>query len=122
MLHELAHLWLAGNPTYLTGPSYRAQRRRNRNYLADHDLTWHDPALPWSKQGGERAAETLAWGLLDLPFTVDARLGPLTCAELAEDFQTLTYSTPDPRACADADAGPTEGGQPSPPGQQGGSP
>jgi hypothetical protein len=40
---------------------------------------------------------------MDQPYTVDARLGALTCAQLTADFQTLTNTTPDPRACACAE-------------------
>ena len=100
VLHELAHVWV---PTtqYSGMPSTKASGVRAQGFLAAHDLAWHDPALPWGQQGTERAAETIAWGLMDEPYAVDARLGPLTCEELAEDFETLTYSTPDPRACAE---------------------
>jgi hypothetical protein len=38
---------------------------------------------------------------MDQRYTVDARLGSLTCAQLTADFQTLTNTTPDPRACAE---------------------
>jgi hypothetical protein len=102
-LHEFAHLWLT--PKFYSGrASYDLPRNsitRVEEFLAAHDLTWHDPDLPWAQQGAERAAETIAWGLMDQPYTVDPRLGPLTCEQLATDFQTLTYSLPDPRACAE---------------------
>ncbi len=99
-LHELAHLWLA--PLVYRGrPVYRATGRRVQEFLAVHELAWHDADLPWAQQGAERAAETVAWGLMDQPYSVDPRLGPLTCAELTTDFQTLTNTIPNPRACAE---------------------
>ena len=106
MLHELAHAWVR-TTQYRGLPSTKASGARARAFLAAHDLAWHDPALPWGEQGTERAAETIAWGLMDEPYTVDTRLGPLTCEELAADFEQLTYSTPDPRACAEPAAAPT---------------
>jgi hypothetical protein len=108
-LHEFAHLWL-GPFRYDGWPTYEVTWKRVRTFLAAHDLTWHDPSLPWAAQGNERAAETVAWGLMDQPYTVDARLGPLTCAQLTADFQTLTNTTPDPRACAEPGGG--SGGAP----------
>jgi hypothetical protein len=110
-LHEFAHLYLA--PSVYGGmPSYEAPRSLTRveEFLAAHDLTWHDSRLPWGQQGNERAAETIAWGLMDQPYTVDPRLGSLTCAQLTADFQTLTNTTPDPRACAET--GGASGGAP----------
>jgi hypothetical protein len=108
-LHEFAHLWL-GPVRYGGWPTYEVTSTRAEAFLAAHDLTWHDPALPWGQQGNERAAETIAWGLMDQPYAVDPRLGPLTCAQLTADFQTLTNTTPDPRACAEPGAG--SGGAP----------
>jgi hypothetical protein len=101
-LHEFAHLYLApsvygGNNSYDVPQGHK----RVEQFLATHVLTWHDPALPWGQRGNERAAETIAWGLMDQPYPVDPRLGPLACAELTSDFQTLTTTTPDPRACAE---------------------
>jgi hypothetical protein len=113
-LHEFAHLWLtpkrySGRASY-DPPRMWKSKTRITKFLEAHDLAWHDPALPWGHQGGERAAETVAWGLMDQPYTVDARLGPLTCAQLTADFQTLTNTTPDPRACAEPGGG--SGGAP----------
>ena len=105
-LHEFAHLYLA--PSVYGGlPSYEVpwSLTRVKEFLDAHDLTWHNLDLPWGQQGNERAAETIAWGLMDQRYTVDPRLGPLTCAELTDDFQTLTNTTPDPRACAEPSGG-----------------
>ena len=80
-LHEFAHLYLAPS-VYGGNNSYDLPQGHTRvkEFLAAHDLTWHDPDLTWGQQGNERAAETVAWGLMDQRYTVDARLGPLTCA------------------------------------------
>ena len=107
-LHEFAHLYLApsvygGNNSYDIPEGHT----RVKEFLAAHDLTWRDPTLPWGQRGNERGAETIAWGLMDQPYTVDPRLGPLTCAQLTTDFQTLTNTTPDPRACAESTTGVT---------------
>ena len=112
VLHQLAHLYLA-DPAYprwtdpLVGPDRMAP------FLAEHDLTWLDPARPWSGQASQLAAETLAWGLMDEPFTVDTRMGTPSCSELAADFAMLTRSVPDPRACAET-AGDTTALSPGP--------
>ena len=103
-LHEFAHLWLAP-PKYAGRAKYEFTSKQVAAFLAANDLTWHDPDLPWAQQGNERAAETLTWGLMDQPYTVDPRLGPLTCEQLSTDFQTLTGALPDPRACAEPGAG-----------------
>ena len=113
-LHEFAHLWLtpkrySGRASYDLPRNWKSETRITK-FLSAHYLTWHDPGLPWGQQGGERAAETIAWGLMDQPYTVDPRLGPLTCAQLTADFQTLTNTTPDPRACAEPGGG--NGGAP----------
>jgi hypothetical protein len=103
-LHEFAHLWLAP-PKYGGRARYEFSSKQVAAFLAANDLTWHDPDLPWAQQGNERAAETLAWGLMDQPYTVDPRLGPMTCEQLSTDFQTLTGALPDPRACAELGTG-----------------
>ena len=107
ILHELAHVWVRATQ-YRGVPTSRAPGPRARAFLAAHNLVWRDSARPWEQQGSERAAETIAWGLMDEPYTVDPRMGSMTCAELAEDFEQLTFSTPDPRACAEPV--PTAGG------------
>jgi hypothetical protein len=98
MLHELAHLWLT--PTPYLGLAQRVPAgRTGRDWAAAQGLVWDDPELAWEQRAGERAAEILAWGLMDQPDRVDTRLGDPSCAELAQDFRTLTHTTPDPRAC-----------------------
>ena len=98
-LHELAHLWLT--PPYFGIPTWSPTDQRGRLWARGLGLAWGGPDLSWEQRAGERAAEVLAWGLMDEPFTADARLGPVSCGELAADFTALTYSTPDPRACAE---------------------
>jgi hypothetical protein len=98
ILHELAHLWLTPCPYY--GPPDRsAARRALRRWAEGQRLAWDDQALPWEQRAGELAAEILAWGLMDQPDTIDARLGDPSCAALDQDFQALTSTTADPRAC-----------------------
>jgi hypothetical protein len=101
MLHELAHLWLTPSP-YLGIPQRVPAGRTGRDWAAAQGLVWDDQALPWEQRAGERAAEILAWGLMDGPDHIDARLGNPSCAALALDFRTLTHTTPDPRACPSA--------------------
>lgn len=103
-LHEFAHLWLAP-PKYAGRARYDFTSKQVAAFLEANDLTWHDPDLPWAQQGNELAAETLTWGLMDQPYTVDPRLGPLTCEQLSTDFQTLTGALPDPRTCAEPATG-----------------
>ena len=101
-LHEFAHLYLA--PSVYGGmPSYDVPRepRARRGVPLGPRPDVARPGLSWGQQGNERAAETIAWGLMDQRYTVDPRLGPLTCAQLTADFQTLTTTTPDLRACAE---------------------
>ncbi len=106
ILHELAHLWLTPSPYY--GPPDRSPARRMlRHWAQAQGLPWDDQALPWEQRAGERAAEILAWGLMDQRDRVDARLGNPSCGELARDFEALTLTTADPRACV-----PGEGGAP----------
>lgn len=109
-LHELAHLWIVTTPTtpYDGPPTHDAGGPRVARFLAHHDLPWYAGGAPWGEQGAERAAETITWGLMDEPYTIDARLGAASCADLAADFARLTYTTPDLRACAT----PANGGAP----------
>ena len=90
-LHEFAHLWLAP-PKYAGRASYEFTSKQVAAFLAANDLTWHDPDLPWAQQGNERAAETLTWGLMDQPYTVDPRLGPA-------DLRAVEHRLPDPDRC-----------------------
>jgi hypothetical protein len=103
-LHELAHVWLAPFG-YLGGPTYQAPPIRGPEFLQRRGLPWRDPTRPLAEQGYERAAATIAQGLMDEPTT-----GGLPCAELEADFRLLTRSTPDPRACTGP--GLSQGGTP----------
>jgi hypothetical protein len=99
MLHELAHLWLTPSP-YSGIPVWRPAWRSGEQFAVGHSLAWVDESEVWSRQAGELAAETLAWGLMDEPTTADPRMAASTCAQLTADFELLTMTTPDPRACA----------------------
>ena len=107
MLHQLAHQWLWTRTYAGLGTASRLGPSQATSFLRAHGLEWADPAKPWALQGSQRAAETLAWGLMDEPYSVDARLGPLTCAQLSADFALLARAPADPRACAEriADSG-----------------
>lgn len=60
VLHELAHAW-----------EQQAITDDIRNAVMDETglAAWHDRALPWLDSGAEVAANTIAFGLLDLPLT-----------------------------------------------------
>ncbi|HEX6886606.1 MAG TPA: hypothetical protein VF143_00760 [Candidatus Nanopelagicales bacterium] len=105
MLHELAHLWLTPGP-YSGIPVWSPAWRTGRQFAVGHGLAWVDESGRWSKQAGELAAETLAWGLMDEPAAPDARMGITSCTELTADFELLTRTTPDQRACAQAAGSP----------------
>ena len=59
-------------------PSYDVPQSLERveEFLASHDLTWRDTGLSWGQQGNQRAAETIAWGLMDQRYTVDPDSAP----------------------------------------------
>jgi hypothetical protein len=77
ILHELAHLWSTSGPK-----SFRSRTTGS-----------------WGPSGAERAAETIAWGLMDEPYRVDPRLGAPSCVQLTADFEALTNTTPLGRDC-----------------------
>ena len=64
VLHELAHAW----------EQHTISDETRNIVLAQSGLsTWHDRQLPWLHSGAEVAANTIAFGLLDLPLTeIDA--------------------------------------------------
>ncbi len=89
-LHELAHSWL----DRFTDAATRTQfltRTRTTGWLA--------PNQPWASQGAERAAETLTWGLMDQPYSINPAFGDPTCVQLAADFQLLTRTAPLGQSC-----------------------
>ncbi len=60
VLHELAHAW-----------EQHSISDETRNAVLDQaglDV-WHDRGIPWLRSGAEIAANTIAFGLLDLPLT-----------------------------------------------------
>jgi hypothetical protein len=63
LLHELAHAW-----------EYHTMSDETRQaYLEITGLpTWADPEVGWADRGIERAATTIAWGLLETPITNSA--------------------------------------------------
>lgn len=79
-LHELAHAWIdehVGTDT-----------RRAFLELAGLE-SWASSDVAWGDRGVELAASTMAWGLLDVESSVNPKLGPRACAELAELFSLL---------------------------------
>lgn len=58
ILHELAHAWLADNVS---------DADRARFVAATGLSSWGDRGVDWSRRGEEVAAETLSWGLMDVP-------------------------------------------------------
>jgi hypothetical protein len=60
VLHELAHAW----------EQHAISDEVRRAVLDQAGLdVWHDRGIPWLKSGAEIAANTIAFGLLDLPLT-----------------------------------------------------
>lgn len=79
-LHELGHAWMAGLPKQ-TQQAFTAQGGQ---------AGWADTADLWGERGVELAAETIAWALMDEPYTVNPQLGVRTCPELGTLFEILT--------------------------------
>lgn len=86
VLHELGHAWLSANLTSAV----------RDDFLHRASLRAWTSAPEWGDRGVELAAETLAWGLVDEPYEVRRPLGTWECAELADLFEVLTGSPPDP--------------------------
>jgi hypothetical protein len=91
-LHQSARVWLTENFWEWDEEAFAEER----------GMVWSDETLPPAEQAAWLAAETVAWGLMDEPYVVDARLGAPSCQVLAADFQTLTGAFPDPRSCAES--------------------
>lgn len=84
ILHELAHAWMADN---------LADARRARLLTAAGLSTWDDRESAWAARGEEVAAETLSWGLMDVPVALH-RLGDPDPRALADWFRLLTDREP----------------------------
>ncbi len=74
VLHQLAHQYLA-DPAYPRWEDPATGPNRMEPYRTAHHLTWLEPNRPWAEQAAQLAAETVAWGLMDEPYTVDDRHG-----------------------------------------------
>jgi len=94
LLHELGHAWLLDQIDDDT--------RSDVLEIAGRQV-WQGEGAPWSEQGVEYAAETLAWGLLDESISM-VRIGTPDCDELRAAFVRLTLRDPlrDPKTCAEA--------------------
>lgn len=84
VLHELGHVWASQHVDIATQAAFLAERGLE---------VWADQGVPWYERGFEHAAEVVAWGLLDEPFTL-ARIGSPSCDELRAAFRILTGSDP----------------------------
>jgi hypothetical protein len=84
LLHELAHPWLDEH----TNDAVRAE------FLDLVGLTaWWDPSDAWRNRGVERAADAIAYGLMDDPVDIEPELAT-TCEERLAGFRVLTGADP----------------------------
>lgn len=85
LLHELAHLWLGSNAKPATKSAFL-----KRTGLA----TWDGGSVPAGARGGEAAAQTIAWGLTDEPYSTISGSKVPACAEIGVRFLMLTGMAP----------------------------
>jgi hypothetical protein len=79
-LHEFGHAWMA-----------TLQKETQQQFTDQAGLArWADKTDYWGERGVELAAETIAWALMDEPYTVNPKLGERPCDELGALFETLT--------------------------------
>lgn len=84
LLHELAHIWL----------EERVRDDVKQSFMDSRGLgAWGDPSLRWHERGAEVAAETLAWGLMDIELAM-VRIDRPPCSQLTEGFELLTGVSP----------------------------
>ena len=83
LLHELGHVWEHQNVDDDTRQAFLD----NRGLLA-----WADSEAPWNERGNEQAAEAIAWGLMDHPFTT--MIPNASPEELSAGFHLLTGTEP----------------------------
>ena len=81
-LHELAHTWMAQNLTEETRAAYEDLV----------SLSWASPRDAWEDRAIERAAEVIAWGLLQRPSPPQEFAA--TRSELDREFRLLTGTPP----------------------------
>jgi len=76
LLHELAHAW-----------EYHTMSDATRQAYLDYTglTTWADPEVEWEDRGVESAAQTIAWGLLEIPIT-----NPAAFVDELHRFELLT--------------------------------
>ena len=79
ILHELGHAWTALHLTDQQRLEY------SRRWGLE---SWHDPDTPWRLRGAERAADTIAWGLLEELVGCHLPDGPI--AHRLQAFRQLT--------------------------------
>ncbi|MEZ5379978.1 MAG: hypothetical protein R2733_26020 [Acidimicrobiales bacterium] len=84
ILHELAHPWIEDNIDAETQAAFLE--------LVGLDV-WADPDTPWHLQAREHAAETIAWGLLDVAIPMPS-IGSPDEDTLRQQFLLLTGVEP----------------------------
>lgn len=93
-LHELAHAWLDDNVDDPTRQRFLELVEMER---------WSDHDDPWTRRGVERAANTIAYGLIDEPVTLAFSFQG-TCEQRDQGFRLLTGIDP-VAPCTDDDLG-----------------
>jgi hypothetical protein len=89
ILHELGHVWIE---SHLRDTDRAA-------YLTSTGLTtWMGTEVSWDQRGGERAAEVMMWGLLDVDMPL-SRLDTPACEVLQQEFRALTGADPPEPRC-----------------------
>lgn len=85
VLHELAHVWEAGNVP--------VEQHEEFMGLRDGVESWANVEVPWAVRGREHAANVIAWGLLDDPYPI-SRTYPNDVASMIDAFTFLTNVGP----------------------------
>lgn len=85
VLHELAHAW-----------AHEFLTEKDREEFTDlRELSaWNDVELDWHERATEHAAETIAWGLLDVDFDLTHTIGAEDPDSLRTAFVALTGVEP----------------------------
>jgi hypothetical protein len=84
LLHELSHAWIVSHTDQATRQTVTAHVGAS---------SWNDKSDAWEDRGVEWAAETIVWGLTDLPGS-SVTLGSPPCSLMASTFGILTGIEP----------------------------
>lgn len=83
LLHELGHIW----------EHQHVDEETRETFLDQQGLSaWTDSRAKWHERGSERAAEAIAWGLMEYPITT--MIPYATADELAASFRLFTGIDP----------------------------